>query len=164
MSNVTILIFNALIAFSILVQTQPAQIPLGAFPTSGEVKQWWEQVRAAGAEATKAAVQKEEMLKKKRVPGTYDPDYEEELLSEEDREKMNAEITRTTGNYQGLLREGKEKGYRVPLLNERVIVLHREPARFTNAAREAKAQGTIVLTVEFRSDGTIKVLNIVRGL
>src|SRR5262245_34747288 len=114
MSNVTILIFNALIAFSILVQVQLGQIPLGAFPTSGEVKQWWEQVRAAGAEATKAAVQKEEMLKKKRVPGTYDPDYEEELLSKEDREKMNAEISRTTGNYQGLLREGKEKGYRVP--------------------------------------------------
>jgi TonB family protein len=103
-------------------------------------------------------------LKKKRVPQAYVPDDEDELLSKKDLEKMNAEITRTTGNYLDLLREGKEKGYRVPLLNERMIVLHREPAIYTNAAREAKEQGIITLTVEFRSDGTIKVLKIVRGL
>jgi TonB family protein len=164
MSNVTILIFNALIAFSILVQARLGQIPPALLPCSDEVNQWWEKVRAAGTEAAKAAGQKEEMLKKKRVPQAYVPDDEDELLSKKEREKMNAEITRTTGNYLDLLREGKEKGYRVPLLNERVTVLHREPARFTNAAREAKAQGTVVLTVEFRSDGRIKVLNIVRGL
>jgi len=164
MSNVTILIFNALIAFSILVQTQPGQIPPALFPSSDEVNQWWEQVRAAGDEAAKAAGQKKEWLKKKRVPQAYVPDDEDELLSKKDLEKMNAEITRTTGNYLDLLREGKEKGYRVPLLNERMIVLHREPAIYTNAAREAKEQGIITLTVEFRSDGTIKVLKIVRGL
>src|SRR5215510_4786121 len=153
MSNVTILIFNALIAFSILVQTRVGQIPPG-FPSNDEVKQWWEQVRAAGAEAAKAAGQKEEMLKKRRVPQAYVPDDEDELLSKTEREKMNAEITRTTGNYLDLLREGKEKGYRVPLLDNRVIILHRAPARYTNAAREAKAQGVIVLSTEFRADGT----------
>jgi TonB family protein len=163
MSNVTILIFNALIAFSILVQVQLGQIPPG-FPSSDEAKQWWEQVRAAGAEAAKAAGQKEEMLKKKRVPQAYEPDDEDELLSKNDREKMNAEITRTTGNFLDLLREGKEKGYRVPLLDNRVIVLHHVRARYTNAARKAKAQGVIVLSIEYRADGTIKVLKIVRGL
>jgi len=164
MSNVTIPIFNALIAFSILVQAQPGQIPPASITSSDEVKQWWEQVRAAGAEAAKAAGQKEEMLKKKRVPHAYVPDDEDELLSKNDREKMNAEIARTTGNYLGLLREGKEKGYRVPLPDNRVIALHHVPARYTNAAREAKAKGEIVLSVEFRADGTIKVLKIVRGL
>src|SRR5262245_14515983 len=163
MSNITILIFNALIAFSILVQAQPGQIPPG-FPSNDEVKQWWEQVRVAGAEAAKAAGQKKEMLKKKRVPQAYVPDDEDELLSKNDREKMDAEITRTTGNYLGLLREGKEKGYRVPLPDNRVIILHREPGRYTNAARKAKEQGIIVVSVEFRTDGTIKVLKIVRGL
>jgi len=164
MSIVTILIFNALIAFSIPVQARPGQIPLASLPSSDEVKQWWEEVRAAGAEAAKAAGQKEEMLKKKRVSGAYVPDDEDELLSKKDREKMNAEITRTTGNYLGLLREGKEKGYRVPLPDNRVIALHHAPARYTNAARDAKAQGEIVLSIEFRADGTIKVLKIVRGL
>src|SRR5215475_3581905 len=164
MSNVTIPIFNALIAFSILVQAQPREIPLASLPCSDEVKQWWEQVRAAGAEAAKAADQKKEMLKKKRIPGAYVPDNEDELLSKKDREKMNAEIARTTGNYLGLLREGKEKGYRVPLPDNRVIALHHVPARYTNAAREAKEQGMIVLSVEFRADGTIRVLKIVRGL
>src|SRR5262245_17971976 len=164
MSNVTILIFNALIAFSILVQTQLGQIPPASPTSSDEVKQWWEQVRAAGAEAATAAGQKEEMLKKKRVPGAYDPDDGDELLSEKEREKMNAEITRTTGNYLDLLREGKEKGYRVPLLDNRLIVLHRARARYTNAAREAKEQGIIILSTECRADGTIKVLKIVRGL
>src|SRR5262245_55102482 len=164
MSNVTILIFNALIAFSIPVQARLGQIPPALLPCSDEVNQWWEKVRAAGAEAAKEAGQKEEILKKKRVPQAYSPDDEDELLSKEDREKMNAEITRTTGNYLGLLREGKEKGYRVPLLDNRVIILHRERARYTNAAREAKAQGIIALSVEFRADGTIKVLKIVRGL
>ena len=61
---------------------------------------------------------------------------------------MNAEIARTTGNYMGLLREGKEKGYRVPLPDNRLIVLHREPARYTNAARKARAQGEIVLSIQ----------------
>ena len=120
--------------------------------------------RSAGAEAAKAADQKKEMLKKKRIPGAYVPDNEDELLSKKDREKMNAEIARTTGNYLGLLREGKEKGYRVPLPDNRLIVLHQEPARYTNAAREAREKGEIVLSIEFQPDGTIKVLNIVRGL
>ena len=164
MSNVTIPIFNALIAFSILVQAQRGQIPLASPTSSDEVQQWWEQFRAAGAEATKAAGQKEEMLEKKRVPHAYVHNDEDELLSKKDREKMDAEITRTTGNYLGLLREGKEKGYRVPLLDNRVILLHRVRATYTNAAREAKEQGIIVLSVEFRADGTIKVLKIVRGL
>jgi TonB family protein len=164
MSNVTILIFNALVAFSILVQAQLGQIPPASPTSSDEVKQWWEQVRAAGAEAAKAAGQKEELLKKKRVSEAYVPDDEDALLSKKDREKMNAEITRTTGNYLSLLREGKEKGYRVPLPDNRVIVLHQAPARYTNAARDAKAQGRIVLSIEFRADGTIKVLKIVRGL
>ena len=167
MSNVTIPILNALIAFSILVQAQPRQIPLTSLPSSDEVRQWWEQVRAAGAEAAKAADQKKEMLKKKQVGRVYVPhvpDDEDELLSKNDREKINAEIARTTGNYLGLLREGKEKGYRVPLPDNRLIVLHRDHARYTYAARKAKAQGEIVLSIEFRADGTIKVLNIVRGL
>jgi hypothetical protein len=77
MSNVTILIFNALIAFSILVQARLGQIPPALLPGSDEVKQWWEQVRAAGAEAAKSAGQKEEMLKKKRVPQAYVPDDED---------------------------------------------------------------------------------------
>ena len=34
----------------------------------------------------------------------------------------------------------------------------------TNAARKAKEQGTIVLSIEFRADGTIRGLKIVRGL
>ena len=164
MPNVTILIFNALIVLSILVQAQRGQIPMATLPSSDEVKQWWEQVRVAGAEAAKAAGQKEEMLKKKRVPGAYVPDDEDELLSKKDREIMNAEITRTTGNYLGLLREGKEKGYRVPVPDNRVVLLHGAPARFTNAAREAKAQGEIILSIEFRADGTTKVLKIIRGL
>ena len=164
MSNITILVFNALIAFSILVQAQLGEIPPASPTSSDEVKQWWEQVRAAGAEAAKAVGQKEELLKKKRVSGAYVPDDEDQLLSKKDREKMNAEIARTTGNYLGLLREGKEKGYRVPLPDNRVIVLHRVPARYTNAAREAKAKGVIVLSIEFRADGTIKVLKIERGL
>ena len=77
---------------------------------------------------------------------------------------MNAEIARTTGNYLALLREGKDKGYRVPLPDNRPIVIHGAPARYTNAAREAKAKGEIVLSIEYRADGTIKVLKIVRGL
>src|SRR5262245_10024200 len=132
MPNITILIFNALIAFSILVQAQLGQIPPASPTSSDEVNHWWEQVRAAGAEAAKAVGQKEELLKKKRVSGAYVPDDEDQLLSKKDREKMNAEITRTTGNYLGLLREGKEKGYRVPLSDNRMIVLQRAPARYTN--------------------------------
>jgi TonB family protein len=92
------------------------------------------------------------------------PDDEDELLSKKERDRLNAEIATATGNYLGLLREGKVKGFRVPLPDSRPIVLHRAPARYTNAARQTKAQGVIVLSVEFQSDGTIKVVNVERGL
>ncbi|HKQ74381.1 MAG TPA: energy transducer TonB [Blastocatellia bacterium] len=164
MSNISILIFTALIAISVSVRIQSKQIPPAALPCSNEVKQWWEQVRAAGAEAAKAVGQKEEILQKKRRGKIDIPDDEEELLSKKDREKLNADIATATEKYLGLLRDGKEKAYLVPLPDNRLIVLQSAPTHYTNAARKAKAQGVIVLSISFQSDGTLKVMNIVRGL
>jgi len=164
MSNITILIFTALIAINVSVQAPSNQIPPAALPIGDEVKQWWERVRAAGAEAAKVVGEKEAILKEKRTGGRYIPDDEDELLSKKDREKLNAEIATTTGIYLGLLREGKEKGYRVPLPDNRPIILHRAPGRYTNAARTAKANGVVVLSIEFQPDGTLKVVDVVRGL
>ena len=164
MSNISILIFTALIAISVSVQSPSKQIPPAALPSSDDVKQWWEQVRAAGAEAAKAHGNKEAILKEKRNSRGPIPDDEDELLSKKDRERLNAEIATTTGKYLDLLREGKEKGYRVPLPDNRAIALHQTGARFTNAAREARAQGVVVLSIEFQSDGTLKVVRVVSGL
>jgi TonB family protein len=164
MSNVATLIFTTLIALSVSIQTPSKQIPPAALPSSDEVKQWCEQVRAAGAEAAKAAGEKEAILKEKRIGRRYIPDDEDELLSKKDREKLNAEIDTTTQKYLGLLREGKEKGYRVPLPDNRPIILFRAYARYTEAARKAKAQGGIAVSIEFQTDGTIKVVNIVTPL
>jgi TonB family protein len=164
MSNITILFFTALIAISVSVQSRTKQIPPAALPSGDEVNQWWEKVRAAGAEAAKAIGNKEAILKEKRSGRGSIPDDEDELLSKTDREKMNAEIAKTTGNYLGLLREGKEKGYRVPLPDSRPIILQQAPARYTNAARKAKAQGVVGLSIEYQPDGRLKVVNVESGL
>jgi len=164
MSNISILFFTALIAISVSVQSPSRQIPPAALPSGDDVKQWWEQLRATGAEAAKAAGNKEAILKEKRLGRRFIPDDENELLSNKDREKLNAEIARTTGKYLDLLREGKEKGYRVPLPDNRPIILHRAFARYTEAARRVKAQGVVTLSVEFQSDGTLRLVNVVRGL
>ena len=164
MSNIAILFFTALISISVSVQTPSKQIPPAELPTSDEVKQWWEQVRVAGAEAARAVGQKEAMLKEKRAKGGFIPDDEDELLSTQEREKMNAEIATATVKYLGLLREGKEKDYRAPLRDSRPIILSQAPARYTNAAREAKAKGMVVLSIELQPDGTIKVANVISGL
>jgi len=164
MSNITILIFTALIAISVSVQVPSKEIPLAMLTSSDEVNRWWEQVRAAGADAAKAMEEKEAILKEKRNRRGPIPDDEDELLSKKDREKLNAEIATTAAKYQDLLREGKEKGYRVPLLNNRPIILHRTPGRYTNAARKAKAQGVVVIAIDFQSDGTLKVVNVVKGI
>jgi TonB family protein len=164
MSNITILFITALIAISVSVQSRSKQIPPAALPSGDDVKQWWEQVRAAGAEAAKAHGNKELILKEKRKNRRNIPDDEDELLSRTDRERLNAEIATTTGKYLDLLREGKEKGYRVPLPDDRPIILHRAYARYTDAARKAKAQGVIVVSIEYQSDGTLKVVKVVSGL
>ncbi|HEX2491852.1 MAG TPA: energy transducer TonB [Blastocatellia bacterium] len=164
MSNLCILIFTALISFSGSVQSPSNQIPPAALPSGDDVKQWWEQLRAAGAEAAKAHENKEATLKEKRNRRGRIPDDEDELLSKKDRDRLNAEIATATGNYLGLLREGKEKGYRVPLRDSRPIVLHRAPARYTNAARDARVQGVVVLSIEFQPDGTLKVVRVESGL
>src|SRR5215470_10303708 len=144
MSNMTTLIFTALIVVSVSIQTPSRQIPPAALNSSDEVKQWWEQVRAAGADAAKAVGEKEAILKEKRTRRGPIPDDEDELLSKKDRERLNAEIDTTTAKYLSLLREGKEKGYQVPLPDNRPILLSHAPARYTNAGRDAKAQGIIV--------------------
>jgi len=160
----TTLIFTALIVVSVSIQTPSRQIPQAALNSSDEVKQWWEQVRAAGADAAKAVGEKEAILKEKRTGRVRIPDDEDELLSKKDRERLNAEIAATKGKYLALLREGNEKGYRVPLPDSRPIVLSRGPARYTDAARKAKAQGIIILSIKFQSDGTLKVVEVVNGL
>ncbi|MCI0389804.1 MAG: energy transducer TonB [Acidobacteria bacterium] len=154
----------SLLAATASVQAHDKQIPPAALPSGDEVQQWWEQLRAAGAEAAKAWGNKEAILKEKRNRSRSIPDDEDELLSKKDREKLNAEIANATGKYLGLLREGKEKGYRVPLPDYRPTILHRVPARYTNAARKAKTQGVVVLSIEFQPDGTLKVVNVVNGL
>lgn len=140
------------------------QIPSATLPCADEERQWWEQVRAAGAEAAKAVGLKEAKLKEKRTGSRFVPDDEDKLLSAKDREKMNAAIATTTEKYLSALRQGKEKSYRVPLPNNHPIILQKSPARYTNAAREAKAQGVIILSIDFRPDGKATVVNVVRGL
>jgi len=80
MSNLATLIFTALIAVSVSIQTPSKEIPPAALPSSDEVKQWWEQVRAAGADAAKGVGEKEAILKEKRNRRGPIPDDEDELL------------------------------------------------------------------------------------
>lgn len=140
------------------------QIPPASLPCSDEERQWWETLRLSGTEAAKMLERKEIALKEKRRGARHIPDNEEELLSKNEREKLNAALVASTEKYLGSLREGKEKGYRVPIPDGRPIILQKTNARYTNAAREAKVNGTIVVSVVFQAEGIISDPKIIRGL
>jgi hypothetical protein len=158
----------ALLSLSVTIQAQSVRprntIPPAADTANAEERQWWESVRQAGTEAAKALERKESAIKERRRGVSNIPDNEEELLSKKEREKLNTALASAKEKYLGVLREGKDNGYRVPLVDGRPLILEKAFASFTNVARAAKVNGVIAVSLVFQADGTIGDPQVIRGL
>jgi len=88
----------------------------------------------------------------------------ERLLSKKELNKLNADIVASTEKFFGLIREGQERLYRVPIPDRRLMVLYSGRPGYSEEARKKRIGGVVNLRVEFRADGTVGDVSITRGL
>ncbi len=62
------------------------------------------------------------------------------------------------------MREAGEKSYRVPVPDNRPIILHKTMPNYTDEARRRKVKGSVVISTMFLADGEVGDVRIVRGL
>lgn len=62
------------------------------------------------------------------------------------------------------MREAGEKSYRVPVPDNRPIILHKTKPNYTDEARRRKVKGYVVISTMFLADGEVGDVRIVRGL
>lgn len=134
--------------------------------------QWWEQLRIAAGEVEQSYDQKEKEIaeitrKAPRAnniignPPIMPPDFPDTVA------RLDADIQRAITNFLEQIAKGNKNLFPIPVIDHstaRPIVIHREKARYTEEARAAKIQGTVLLSLKFQSDGTITDINVIQGL
>jgi TonB family protein len=110
-------------------------IPEATKPCTADEANWWQSLREASRDAITA-------------------------IAREDK----AAIKRSTDRYIGLLREGKEKSYRVPLPDRRPQLLYSSRSEYSKEARRKKLGGIIKVRLKVEADGTIGEAQVTRGL
>jgi TonB family protein len=83
---------------------------------------------------------------------------------EEEQAKLNADIESSTERFIGLLREGKEKSYSVPIPDGPPIFLYVGRPNYTEEARQKKIEGKVSVRLRLEADGTIDEIGVVSGL
>lgn len=160
-------ISRAAAAATILVRRAPSAVPDATRPCTPEVAKWWQEVRAAAGEVVAAMRHREQALSAwvQAQPPTKRawPDSDD-VLPQNERDKLKAELTTAREKYRLLLAEVQVKSYRAPVDDSPIIILHREFPTYTEEARRKKTNGTVSMRVEFRGDGTIGAVNVIRGL
>jgi TonB family protein len=156
------------------LMTQPASnaaqdlIPEATEPCPIEVREWWQGIRAAAKAAIEASQRKDEALREawNRNQGrSKDTDEEDDILSHKKRERLDADISETRARYVELLREGQEKSYRAPIKDRaNPIFLYMGRPSYTRLAREKRINGAVTVQGEFRADGMIGEVKVVRGI
>ncbi len=113
-----------------------SKIPEATEPCTSEELEWWNQIRKA---------QSDLMFAHKKGKGRAIAEAKEKFFV--------------------LLLEAQQKSYRVPLKDRPPLMLGvaRQPT-LPDIARKNQIAGTVVLSVEFRSDGSVGDVQIIKGL
>jgi len=150
-----------------IANTHQVLIPDATEPCPVEVTKWWQEIRAAAKDATDASQRKDQALREawNRNQQRGKTDDKNDILPHKEREKFDADISEARTKYLDLLREGLEKSYRVPIRdNANPIFLYMGRPSYTRLAREKRINGTVIMQVEFRADGTIGEVKVVKGI
>jgi TonB family protein len=116
---------------------------------------------AAGRRKDRAVAEARSQASKRRGRVLDDDD---DGLSTKDRDKLDADIETARQNYSRLLQERQDKSYRAPIRDAKPTVLYNSYPTYTEKARRNKTSGSVKLRVEFRADGKIGNVTVVRGL
>lgn len=144
--------------------TSQDKIPEATKPCAADEAKWWQEVRMSGAEALEAFLRKDEAVRKRSME-KYGYLMSDAVLSEEELANLNADIVASKEKFIGLLRHGNEKQYRAPVPDMRQMILYCDvKPNYTEEARRKKVEGSVLLRLEFRRDGTIGEVNVIRGL
>lgn len=162
-------------------QTTPA--PLGG--NAAEANQWWAEAKALGQKAAslkkaryeataKVNARISETATKEFIKRPSKPlaDIYDELRKKAAPEfaainqQYDPQITEAMHRYVAFLREPKldDGGILVASMALRPEILYREKAKYTEAARQNRVQGTVLLSIIFSADGRITNVRVVRSL
>lgn len=134
--------------------------------------QWWEQLRVAAADVEQAYIQKEKEIAEVTrnapratniigSPPILPPDFPDFVA------RLDADIQRAVTHFHELITRGSNESLPIPVIENsinRPIFIHLEKGRYTEEARAAKVQGTVILSLKFQPDGTMTDINVVQGL
>jgi len=140
------------------------RIPKATESCSPEEAKWWGDVREAGNQFAAAAHQKHRAVTEARREGKIRAD-EDDGLTQAKREAYDVEIKSAGQKYSSILREGIDRSYRVPLRDRKSpLILYEGRLWYTRAARARGLTGEVRLKAQFRADGTIGEVRVVKGL
>ena len=145
-------------------------VPEATKPCSDDESKWWKNLREAVRVAIAARIELDSLENRLfsgyRV-GQVISDAEISAINrrrKEEQAKLNADIESSTARFLGLLREGSEKSYRVPLDDRRPQLLYGGRPSYSEEARQKKIEGSVLTRVRIEADGTIGDVRIMRGL
>ena len=145
-------------------------VPEATKPCSEDEAKWWKNIREAVRVAIAARSDLDHLENRLfsgyRV-GQVITDEETSAINKrrkEEQTKLNADIESSTARFLGLLREGSEKSYRVPLDDRRPQLLYGGRPSYSEEARQKKIQGSVFFRVRIDADGTLGPVRVMRGL
>lgn len=145
-------------------------IPEASKPCTADEAKWWQNLREASRDAVAARVESDGLMRRLSAgyrKGQTISAAEYALIKkkqEEEQAKLNADIESSTKRFIGLLREGKEKSYSVPIPDGRPMFLYTGRPNYTEEARQKKIEGKVDLRLSLEADGTVGEVQIVKGL
>jgi TonB family protein len=110
-------------------------IPEATEPCTAEVSEWWQQIRKANSD-----------------------------LFQGYKKRSEKSVQEARARFFLLLHEGQQKAYRVPLKDRPPQILVFGKTTYPYIARKNKIEGGVELSVEFKSDGLIGDVRIVKEL
>jgi len=146
------------------------QVPVATLPGTDDEMKWWQALRTAGNEAITAWALKDEAIakaKRRQIEsrGSIRSSEEKDLIPPAELARLNAILAEATKKFVNIIREGREKSYRVPVSDSpRPIILHKSKPIYTDEARKLKINGSVVISLVFGPNGVIDEIEVVRGL
>lgn len=143
-------------------------IPKAIEPISAENARWWEALRASARELKAALARKDEALAdassrflEARSPVPSDEDI---LLGQSELARLNADVTQSRDRFISLVQEGQTNSYRVPISDRPPLFISIPHPQYSEEARRKKIGGIVIVAVDFRADGTLGDIEVVKNI
>lgn len=139
-------------------------IPEAVYPGSPAEQQWWASLRKAELDVRYMAMARTASADKFFIDPESPPEGQVTPEVKPDPKRWENPAASARGRFIALIQEGIAKSYH-PLIPDRPPTFISPPRPlYSPEARALKLQGTVILSVEFRANGTIGDIEVVTGL